>query len=151
MVFGKFSCGTYVIVVLNSDIVVFLNMRIFLLLARRLLARLKLSNFSIFLFGVTEFSIPLAAPIAARILIFEHAYTSNIKQYSHGNLLCGWRPSLNPSAETFRKAAFILMDAEILCCNHSTFTWYHLLWWWWWWWWLLLLLFETVILVLIQS
>ena len=29
VVFGKFSCGTYVIVVLNSDIVVFLNMRTF--------------------------------------------------------------------------------------------------------------------------
>ena len=120
----------------------------FLLLARRFLARLKLSNFSIFLFLVTEFSIPLAAPIAAPIFIFERAYTSTAKQYSHGNLLCGWRPSLNPSAETFRKAAFILMDAEILWCNHSTFTWYHLLWWWWWWWWLLL---EKVILVLIQS
>ena len=26
VVFGKFACGTYVIVVLNSDIVVFLNM-----------------------------------------------------------------------------------------------------------------------------
>ena len=30
IVFGKFSCGTYVIVLLNSDIVVFLNMRNFL-------------------------------------------------------------------------------------------------------------------------
>ena len=29
VVFGKFSCGTYVIVVLNSDNVVFLNMRNF--------------------------------------------------------------------------------------------------------------------------
>ena len=104
----------------------------FFLIARRFLASLKLSNFSIFLFGVTEFSIPLAASIAAQILIFEHAYTSTIKQYSHGNLLCGWRPSLNPLAETFRKAAFILMDAEILWCNHSIFTWYHLLLWWWW-------------------
>jgi len=144
VVLGQFSCGSYVIVVLNSDIVVFLNIRIFLLLARWFLAWLKLSNLSIFLFGVTEFSIPLAAGIASPILIFEHAYTSTIKQYSHGNLLCGCRQSLNPSAETFRKAAFILMDAEILWCNHSTITWYHL--WWWWWWW-----FEKVILVLIQS
>ena len=30
VVFGKFSCGTYVTVVLNSDIVVFLNVRNFL-------------------------------------------------------------------------------------------------------------------------
>ena len=30
VVFGKFSCGTYVIVALNSDIVVFLNMQKFL-------------------------------------------------------------------------------------------------------------------------
>ena len=30
---------------------------------------------------------------------------------------------LNPSTETIRKA-FIIMDAEILWCNHSTFTWY---------------------------
>ena len=55
VVFGKFSCGTCVIVVLISDIVVFLNMRIFLLLARLFLAWLKLSNLSIFLFGFTEF------------------------------------------------------------------------------------------------
>ena len=37
IVFGKFSCNTYVIVVLNCDTVVFLNMRNFLWLARRLL------------------------------------------------------------------------------------------------------------------
>ena len=70
MVFGKFLCGTYVIVVLNSDIVVFLNMRNFLLLAWRVLGWSKLSNLSIFLFCIKEFGIPLAALIAAPILIF---------------------------------------------------------------------------------
>ena len=38
IVFAKFSCGTSVIVVLNSDILVYLNMRNFLSLARRFLA-----------------------------------------------------------------------------------------------------------------
>ena len=38
IVFAKFSCGISVIVVLNSDIVLYLNMRNFLLLARRFLA-----------------------------------------------------------------------------------------------------------------
>ena len=48
IVFGKFSCGSYVIGVLNSDIVVFLNMRNFLLLARRFLAWLcRISRFFI--------------------------------------------------------------------------------------------------------
>ena len=53
MVFGKFSCVTYVIVVLNSDIVVFLNMRNFLLLPWRFLGWFKLSNLSIFIFWIT--------------------------------------------------------------------------------------------------
>ena len=38
IVFGKFSCGTYVIVALNSDIVVFLNMQNFWWLGGRFLA-----------------------------------------------------------------------------------------------------------------
>ena len=70
MVFGKFSRVTYVIVVLNSAIVVFLNMRNFLLLARRFLGWFNLSNLSIFLFCITEFGIPLTALITAPILIF---------------------------------------------------------------------------------
>ena len=71
MVFGKFSGVTYVIVVLNSAIVVFLNLRNFLLLARRFLGWLVgWSDLSIFLFCITEFGIPLTALIAAPILIF---------------------------------------------------------------------------------
>ena len=70
MVFGKFSGVTYVIVVLNSAIVVFLNLRNFLLLARRFLGWFKLSDLSIFLFCITEFGIPLTALITAPILIF---------------------------------------------------------------------------------
>ena len=57
--FGKFSCNTYVIVVLNCNTVVFLNMRNFLWLARRFLVWCV--NFSIFHCGFTVFRIPLTA------------------------------------------------------------------------------------------
>ena len=68
---------------------------------------------------------PLMSSINLQVNLTEFHFSA--KQYSHGNLLCGWRPSLYPSTETFRKVAFIFMDDEILWCNHSTFTWYHLL------------------------
>ena len=60
IVFGKFSCGAYVIVVLNSNIMVFLNMRNFFLIGSAIFS-MVLSNSSIFLCGVTMFRIPLAA------------------------------------------------------------------------------------------
>ena len=59
--FLKFSCGTYVIVVLNSDIVVFLNMRNFFVIGSAIFS-MVVSNFSIFLRGVTVFGKSLAAP-----------------------------------------------------------------------------------------
>ena len=59
IVFGKFSCGTYVIVLFNSDVVVFPNMRN--LLIGSAIFSMVLSNSSIFLCGVTVFRIPLAA------------------------------------------------------------------------------------------
>ena len=60
IVFAKFSCGTSVIVVLNSDIVVYLKMRNFLLLARRFLAWLcPIVRF--FHCSVTVFGRPLPA------------------------------------------------------------------------------------------
>ena len=58
--FLKFSCGTYVIVVLNSDIVVFLNMRNFFVIGSAIFS-MVVSNFSIFLRGVTVFGKSLAA------------------------------------------------------------------------------------------
>ena len=60
IVFGKFSCGTYVIVVFNSDIVVFPNLRNLFLIGSAIFS-MVLSNQSIFLCGVTVFRIPLAA------------------------------------------------------------------------------------------
>ena len=59
IVFGKFSCGAYVIVVLNSNTVVFLNMRNLFLIGSAIFS-MVLSNSSIFLCGVTMFRIPLA-------------------------------------------------------------------------------------------
>ena len=59
IVFGKFSCGTSVIVVLNSDIVVFLNMGNFF--NGLAIFSMVVSNFSIFLCSVTVFRIPLTA------------------------------------------------------------------------------------------
>ena len=72
VVFAKFSCGTYVIVVLNSDIVALINKQNVLLLARWFLA------WFCWICGVTEFGIPL--PNA--ILIFEHAYNSTTRLVS---------------------------------------------------------------------
>ena len=60
IVFRKFSCGTYVIVALNSDIVVFLNMRNFFVIGSAIFS-MVVSNFSIFLRGVTVFGKSLAA------------------------------------------------------------------------------------------
>ena len=60
IVFGKFSCGTYVIVVFNSNIVVFPNMRNLFLIGLAIFS-MALSFSSIFLGGVTVFRIPLAA------------------------------------------------------------------------------------------
>ena len=57
--FGKFSCGTYVIVVFNSNIVVFPNMRNLFLIGLAIFS-MVLSFSSIFLCGVTVFRIPLA-------------------------------------------------------------------------------------------
>ena len=60
IVFGKFSCGTYVIVVFNSNIVVFLKMWNLFLIGSAIFS-IVLSTSSIFLWGVTVFYIPLAA------------------------------------------------------------------------------------------
>ena len=136
VVFGKFSCGTYVIVVLNSDIVVFLNMRIFFVIALAIFSMAKVVEFFDFSFrgyGVqytpsrsnrssnlnfwacvyfhykTGFDSMISCPVAV-----VEKFRFSAKQYSHGNLLCGWRTSLNPSAEIFIKAA------EILWCKFST-------------------------------
>ena len=57
ILFGKFSSGTYVIVVLNSNIVVFPDMRNPFLISSVILS-MVLSNLSIFLCGVTVFCIP---------------------------------------------------------------------------------------------
>ena len=57
MVFGKFSCGTYVIVV-------FPDMRNLFLIGSAIFS-MVLSSSSIFLCGVTVFHIPRAAPKAA--------------------------------------------------------------------------------------
>ena len=70
--FGKFSCGTSVIVVLNSNIVVFPNMRNFLFIGSAIFS-MVVSNFSISLCSVTVFRIPLAA---LQWFFFAHAYTS---------------------------------------------------------------------------
>ena len=59
IVFGKFSCGTYVIVVFNSNIVVFPDVRNLFLIGSAIFS-MVLSNSSIFLCGVTVFRIPLA-------------------------------------------------------------------------------------------
>ena len=69
--FAKFSCGTYVIVVLKSDIVVFLNMQNFYVI-RSALFSMVVSKFSIFPCGITVFGIPLAALQS----FFAHAYIS---------------------------------------------------------------------------
>ena len=58
--FGKFSCGTYLIAVFNSNIVVFLNMRIFFVIGLSMFS-MVLSNLSIFVCGGTVFGILLAA------------------------------------------------------------------------------------------
>ena len=60
IVFGKFSCGTYVIVVFNSNIVVFPDVRNLFLIGSAIFS-MVLSNSSIFLCGVTVFRLPLAA------------------------------------------------------------------------------------------
>ena len=60
IVFGKFSCGSYVIVIFNSNIVVFLNMGNLFLIGSAIFSRV-LSNSSLFHCGVTVFGIPLAA------------------------------------------------------------------------------------------
>ena len=72
IVFGKFSCGTYVIVVFNSSIVVFPNMRNLLLIGSASFS-MVLSNSSIFLCGVTVFHYTSSRSL---ILFFAHAYTS---------------------------------------------------------------------------
>ena len=84
VVFAKFSCGTYVIVVLNSDIVALINKRNFLFLARWFLAWFCwICRF--FLCGFTEFGIPLPPAI----LIFEHAYTCNSTKRPASIVWCG--------------------------------------------------------------
>ena len=69
--FAKFSCGTYVIEVLNCDILVFLNMQNFYVV-RSAIFSMVVSKFSIFPCGITVFSIPLAALQS----FFAHAYIS---------------------------------------------------------------------------
>ena len=61
MVFGIFSCGTYVNVVLISDTVVLLNMGNFFVIGSAILEWFKLSNLSIFLRCVTELGYTLDA------------------------------------------------------------------------------------------
>ena len=70
--FGKFSYGTYVIVVFNSNIVVFLNMGNLFLIGSVIFS-MVLSNLSIFPCGVTVFCIPLSRSL---IFFFAHAHTS---------------------------------------------------------------------------
>ena len=60
IVFGKFSCGTYVIVVFNSSIVVFPNLQNLFLIGSAIFS-MVLSNSLIFLCGVPVFRIPVAA------------------------------------------------------------------------------------------
>ena len=69
--FGKFSCGTYLIEVFNSNIVVFPNLRNPFWIVSAIFS-MVLSNSSIFFYCVTVFRIPLAA----LNLIFSHAYSS---------------------------------------------------------------------------
>ena len=131
IVFGKFSCGAYVTVLLNSDIVVFPDMQNLFWLARRFLAwfcgirRISLRCYSVpytpsrslilFLCACvyfcykTGFDSVLLCPVA----VLER-FT---KQNFHDNLICAWTIS----------KAFILTDAEILWCSHRDFTLYHLL------------------------
>ena len=59
IVFGKFSRGTYLIVVFNSNIVVFPDKRNLFLISSAIFS-IVLSNSSIFLCGVTVFRIPLS-------------------------------------------------------------------------------------------
>ena len=73
IVFAKFSCGTSVIVVLNSDIVVYLKMRNFLLLARRFLA--WLCPIVRFFIAVLRCSVD-PYPLFNLFFFFAHAYTS---------------------------------------------------------------------------
>ena len=103
IVFGKFSYGTYVIVVLNSDIVVFLNIRNFFCDWQAIFSML-VSKFSIFLCSLTVFRIPLAALqsfffCACVYFCYKTSFDSVIlcpvvvlerftKQYSHDNFLC---------------------------------------------------------------
>ena len=60
IVFGKFSYGTYVIVVFNSNIVVFPNMLNLFLISSAIFS-MVLSNLLIFVCRVTVLRIPLAA------------------------------------------------------------------------------------------
>ena len=141
--FGKFSCGTYVIVVLNSNIVLFLNMRNFF----SAIFSMVLSNLSIFLCGVrytpsrssiffsfffcacviyfcykTGFDSVISCPVAVleRFTLVPNNVPVIICYAVH------WR--LNPSKEIISKTFIIMhMDSEILWCNHITFTLYHLL------------------------
>ena len=69
IVFGKFSCGTYVIGVFNFNIVVFQTCEIFFLIGSAIFS-MVLSNSSIFLYGVPY------TPSRSLILFFAHAYTS---------------------------------------------------------------------------
>ena len=124
IVFCKFSCGAYVIVVLNSNIVVFLNMRNLFLIGSAIFS-MVLSNSSIFLYGVPY------TPSRSLILFFAHAYTSATRPalivwYCAQLRFYKYVMRFNPSTETISKA-FILTDTEILWCSHSTFTLYHLL------------------------
>ena len=59
IMFGTFLCGTYVILVVNFNIVIFLNLRNLSLIGWAIFS-IILSNSSSFLCGVTVFRIPLA-------------------------------------------------------------------------------------------
>ena len=105
IVFGRFSCGTYIIVVFNSNTVVFPNLR-----------NLFFNSFGDFQHG---FTIPIRSGTHG------HVSTSS---YEH--LSDPWVNKLQftiyPSTETISKA-FILTAAETVWCSHSTFTLHHLL------------------------
>ena len=70
--FVIFSCGTCVIVVLNSDIVVFRNIQNFYVIGSTIFS-MVVSNFSIFLCCVMVFGRP---PSRSSIFFFAHAYIS---------------------------------------------------------------------------
>ena len=88
-VFGKFSCGTYVIVIFNSNIVVFLNMRNFFVIGLGDFS-MVVSNFSISLCSVTVFRTPLVALqsffLRMRILLLQ----------DHGSVTCYWTGTVCP-------------------------------------------------------